>query len=151
VRHSLHQLADLGLQTSFGGRTHCWLASLTSILAHRPKIVFGVLEVIFRHDPIPAQSFGAGHGQIAFIASLEGLNITRLGADEPGRLISLGGLRSSQHSVGLNFRILARLPGRWSKVRNVFHVAPYAAPAETGRRSFERLGRALSFALGASR
>jgi hypothetical protein len=66
-----------------------------------PKIVFGVLEVILRHDPIPCQSFGAGKGQVAFIVSLEVLNITRLGADEPGRLISLGGLRSSQHSVGL--------------------------------------------------
>lgn len=94
--------------------THCLVASLGLILAHCPKIVFGMLEVILRHDPIPAQSFGAGQGQIAFIASLEVLNITRLGADESGRSISLGGLRSSQHSAGHNFRILARLPGEHS-------------------------------------
>lgn len=30
----------------------CWLASLV-LLAHCSKIVFGVLEVIFRRDPIP--------------------------------------------------------------------------------------------------
>jgi hypothetical protein len=38
-----------------------------------------------------------------------------LGTDESGRLISLGGSRSSQHSVGHNFRILARLPGEHSR------------------------------------
>src|SRR3984885_12807586 len=90
------------------------LPSLVSILADRPKIVFGVLEVILRRDPIPGESFGTGHGQIAFIASLEVLNITRLGTDEPGRLISSGGLRSAEHSAGHNFRMLARLPGEHS-------------------------------------
>jgi hypothetical protein len=65
--------------------------------------VFGVLEVILRHDPIPGQSFDAGKGQIAFIASMEVLNITRLVADESGRLISVCGLRSSQHGVGMTF------------------------------------------------
>ena len=83
--------------------THCWLAFLTLTLAHCPKIVFGVLEVILCHDPIPPQCFGVGTGQIAFIASMEVLNITRLVADESGRLISVGGLRSSQHSVGMTF------------------------------------------------
>jgi hypothetical protein len=86
------------------------LPSLVSILADRPKIVFGVLEVILRRDPIPGESFGTGHGQIAFIASLEVLNITRLGTDEPGRLISSGGLRSAEHSVGHDFRILRGCP-----------------------------------------
>jgi hypothetical protein len=95
--------------------THRWLASLTLTLAHCPKIVFGVLEVILRHDPIPRQSFGAGKGQIAFIASMEVLNIPRRAADESGRLIFLGGLRSSQHSVGRDFRTLARLPGEHSR------------------------------------
>jgi hypothetical protein len=104
------------------GRCNALLAFLTVNLAHCPKIVFGVLEVILRHDPIPPQSFGAGQGQIAFIASLEVLNIARLGADESGRLRSVGGLRSSQHSVGHNFRILARLPGEHSR-----SVAPGAS------------------------
>jgi hypothetical protein len=54
--------------------------------------VFGVLEVIFRYDPISGQSFGASKGQIAFIASMEVLNIGRLVADESGRWISVGGL-----------------------------------------------------------
>jgi hypothetical protein len=71
--------------------------------------MFGVLEVILRRDPIPGQSFGAGKVQIAFIASLEILNITRPGANKSGRLISLGGLRFSQHSLGHIFRILAPL------------------------------------------
>jgi hypothetical protein len=66
---------------------HCWLASLISILAHCPKIVFGVLEIILRHDSVPGQSFGAGQGRIAFIASLETLNVHRLWADNPGTLI----------------------------------------------------------------
>jgi hypothetical protein len=86
--------------------------------------VFGVLEVILRHDPVPSQGFGAGQGQIAFIASFEILNVARLGADEPRRLISLGGLRSSQHSVGHNFRILAPLPRCWFMFRDVFHIGP---------------------------
>src|ERR1700723_1879096 len=71
------------------------LPSLVSMLADRPKIVLGVLEVILRRDPIPGQSFGAGQVQIAFIASLEVLNINRSGADEAGRLLSLGGVGSS--------------------------------------------------------
>jgi hypothetical protein len=75
--------------------THCWLAFLTLTLAHCPKIVFGVLEVILRHDPITPQSFGTGKGQIAFIASMEILNIARLVADDSGRLICVGGLGSS--------------------------------------------------------
>jgi hypothetical protein len=83
--------------------------------------VFGVLEVILRHYPIPGESFGAGKGQIAFIASFKVLNITRVGADESDRWISLAGLRSSQHGVGHNFRIWARLSGRWFKFRNEFH------------------------------
>jgi len=66
---------------------HCWLASLILIVAYCPKIVFGVLEVILRHDPVPAQSFGAGQGRIAFIASLEILNVHSLWADNPGTLI----------------------------------------------------------------
>jgi hypothetical protein len=43
------------------------------------------------------------------------LNITRLGADESGRLTSLGRLRSSQHIVGHDFRTLARLPAEHSR------------------------------------
>lgn len=54
--------------------------------------MFGVLEVIFRYDPISGQSFGAGKGQITFIASLGVLNIARLAGDESIRLISVGGL-----------------------------------------------------------
>src|ERR1700684_1007238 len=90
---------------------NCWFASLTFIVAHRPKIMFGVLEVILRHDPVPRQSFGAGQGRIAFIACLEIVNVTGLEADDSGRLIFLaGGLRSSPHGFGHLFRILARLP-----------------------------------------
>ena len=70
--------------------------------------MFGVLEVILRYDPIPGQSFGVGQGQIAFIVSLGVLSVPRLGAREPGRFISLGGLGSSRHGVRHNLRIWAR-------------------------------------------
>ena len=43
--------------------------------------MFGVLEVILRHDPVSSQSFGAGQGQIAFIVSLGVLSIPRLGEE----------------------------------------------------------------------
>jgi hypothetical protein len=108
VRDSLITVATRGLKCGAKldlGRGA--FAFLALILAHCPKIVFGVLEEILRHDPIPGQSFGAGKGQITFIVSLEVLNIARVGAE----WISLGGLRSSQHGVGHNFRILAALPG----------------------------------------
>src|SRR5437660_11800605 len=101
--------------------------------------MFGVLEVILRHDPVPSQSFGAGQGKIAFIVSLGVLSVPRLGVGVSGRVISPGGLGSSRHSVGHNLRIWASLRCRGFKFRNVFHVGPYAAPAEAGRRSFEKL------------
>ena len=124
----------------------CWFAGLLNlevsliwILTHRPEIVLGVLEVILRRDPIPGQSFGTGQGQIAFIVSLGVLSVSRLGAGESGRLISPGGLGASRHSVGHNLRIWAWLRRRGLGFRNVFHVGPYAAPGEAGRRSFEEL------------
>jgi len=54
--------------------------------------MFGVLEVILRHDPVPSQSFGAGQGQIAFIVSLGALSVPRLGPGKPEALISPGGV-----------------------------------------------------------
>ena len=104
-----------------------------------PRIVFGVLEVILRQDPVPGQSFGSGQGQIAFIVSLGVLSVPRLGAGKPRKLISPDGPGASRHRVGHNLRIGAWLRRRGSKFRNVFHVGPYAAPAEAGRRSFEEL------------
>jgi hypothetical protein len=101
--------------------------------------VLGVLEVILRHDPIPGQSFGTGQGQIAFIVSFGVLSVSRLGAGESGRLISPGGLGASRHRVGHNLRIWAWLRRCGFRFRNVFHVGPYTAPAEAGRRSFEEL------------
>lgn len=102
--------------------------------------MLGVLEVILRHDPVPGQSFGAGQGRIAFIASLEIVSVTRLEADESGRLISLGGLRASPHNVGHRFRILARLPAADLSFEMYFILITHA---ETGQRSFEKVGRAL--------
>jgi hypothetical protein len=101
--------------------------------------VFGVLKVILCHDPVAGQSFAAGQGQIAFIVSSGVLRVPRLGAGEPGRFIPPDGLGASRHSVGHNHRIWAWLRRRGFKFRNVFHVGPYAAPAEAGRRSFEEL------------
>ena len=100
-----------------------------------------MLEVILRHDPVSDQRFGAGEGQVAFIISLGVLSVARLGAGGPGRFISPGGLGFSGHSVGLHLRILARLRRRGFRFRNVFHVDPYAAAAEAGRRSLEKLSR----------
>jgi hypothetical protein len=101
--------------------------------------VFGVLEVILRHDPVPGKGFGAGQGQIALIVSLCVLSVPRLGAAGPEKFISPRGLGSSRHSVGHTLRIWAWGRRRRFKFRNVFHVGPYAAPAEAGRRSFEEL------------
>jgi hypothetical protein len=79
--------------------------------------VFGVLEVILRHDPVPGQSFGVGEGEIAFIVSSSVLSVPRLGAGEPGGFISLLGLRSSRHGVRHSLRIWARLHRRRFKFR----------------------------------
>jgi hypothetical protein len=114
---------------------HCWFASLTLIVAHRPKIMFGVLEVILRHDPVPGQSFGAGQGRIAFIASLEIVNVTGLEADDSGRLIFLaGGSGSSPHGVGHRFRILARLPAAGLSFEMYFILVPTPKPANVRSR-----------------
>jgi hypothetical protein len=67
------------------------------------------------------------------------LSVPRLGAGEPGRFISPGGPGASLLRVGHNPRIWASMRRRGFKFRNVFHVGPYAAPAEAGRRSFEEL------------
>lgn len=69
------------LPAQLADATHCGHVSLVSILAHCPKIVFGVLKVIFRYDPISGQNFSTSQVHIAFIASLEVLNVTHLGAD----------------------------------------------------------------------
>src|SRR2546430_1843730 len=105
-----------------------------SIVRHQSEIVLGVLEIILRRDPVPRQSFGAGQEQIAFIVSFCALLVSRRGTREPGRFISsAGGLGSSR-----------RCAGPWLcrygfKFRNVFHVHPYAAPAQALRPIFEEL------------
>lgn len=113
--------------------------------------MFGVLEVILRHDPVPGQSFGVGEGEIVFIVSSSVLSVPRLGAGEPGGFISLLGLRSSRHGVRHSLRIWARLHRRRFKFRNVFHIGPYAAPAGRSRTTFIRgiveLGTAVRAAI----
>jgi len=103
------------------------LPFLIRILLHRPQIVFGVLEVILRRDPVPAQRFGAGEGQIALVTSLRVLKVPHAG--QPGRFRSRG-LRSSRHCVGHPFCVWAWLRRRWFRFRNVFHVGPCVAPAK---------------------
>ena len=112
---------------------------LIRILRHRSEIVFGVLEITLRRDPVSRQSFGAGQDQIALIIFLRALSVACLGAGEPGRFISAGRLGSSRRCAGHNFRIWAWLCRRVFRFRNVFHVGPYSAPAEAVRRSFEKL------------
>lgn len=89
--------------------------------------MFGVLEVIFRHDPVPGHSFGARKGQIAFIVSLVVLSVPRLGTRVSRRFISLGGLGCSRHGVGHNLRIWASLRRRGFKFRIMFHMGPCAS------------------------
>jgi hypothetical protein len=60
--------------------------------------MFGVLEVILCHDPVPDQGFGAGQGQMALKVSLCVLSVPRPTAGEPGRFISPGGLGSIRKS-----------------------------------------------------
>jgi hypothetical protein len=65
--------------------------SLVWSLAHCPEIVFGVLEVILRGDPVPGKSFGAGQGEVAFIVSLGVLRVPRLRAAESRSFVSPAG------------------------------------------------------------
>src|ERR1700730_12634976 len=97
--------------------------------------MFGVLEIILCHDPVPGQSFGAGQGQKAFIVSLCVLNVSRLGARDSGRFISPERLGSSGHSVSHTIRIWASRRAADSSSEMNFMLA---APAEA-RRSFEEL------------
>jgi len=131
--------APLGLAICCASSVPSGLSFLIRILRHRPEIVLGILEIILRRDPVSRQSFGAGQHQIALIVSFCALSVSRLGVGEPGRFISAGRLRSSRRCAGRSFRIWARLCRRGFKFRNVFHVGPYAAPADAVRRSFEEL------------
>jgi hypothetical protein len=105
--------------------------------------MLGVLEVILRQDPVPGQSFGASQGQIAFIVSLGVLSVPRLGAGEPGRVISPVGLGFSRHGVGHHFRIGRGCAAAGSSLEMYFIVSPYAAQAEArgGRSRNCRVGR----------
>jgi hypothetical protein len=132
--------ALLGLAVCCASSVPLGLPFLIRILRHRPQIVLGVLEIILRRDPVSRQSFGAGQHQIALIVSFRALSVSRLGAGEPGRLISAGGLRPSRRCAGRDFRIWAWRCRCGFKFRNIFHAGPYAAPsapADAVRRSFE--------------
>jgi hypothetical protein len=116
--------ALLGLVVCCASSVPFGLPFLVRILRHRPQIVLGVLEIILRRDPVSRQSFGAGQRQIPSMVCFRALSISRLGAGEPGRLISAGGLRPSRRCAGRDFRIWAWRCRCGSKFRNVFHVGP---------------------------
>jgi hypothetical protein len=138
-KYRLLPFAEFPLGWQSVGMKQPALLFLIRILRHRPEIVLGVLEIILRCDPVSRQGFGAGQDQIAFIVSFCAMSVSRLGAGEPGRFIFAGGVGSSRRCARHNFRIWAWLCRYGFKFRNVFHVHPYAAPAEAVRRSFEEL------------
>jgi hypothetical protein len=105
-------------------------AVLIRILRHRPEIVLGMLEIILRCDPVSPQGFSAGQGEIGLIAFLCALSVLRLSARKPGMLVSPDGLGSWARCIGHKFRIWAWLCRYRLRFRDVFHVGPYAAPAE---------------------
>ena len=114
------------------------LLLLRRILRHRPKIVLGMLEVILRRDLVSRHSFGAGQNQIALIVSLRALGVSR-GTGGTQRLMFTGRLGSSRRRASDKLRIWAQPCRDRFRFRNLFHVGPYAAPAEAVRPSFEEL------------
>ena len=76
---------------------------------HRSEMVFGMLVIIFRCDPVPGQSLGAGQYQIAFIVSLGVLRVLRLGTGRSRRFVPTDEPGFSWHCVGHNFHIRVRL------------------------------------------
>jgi hypothetical protein len=114
------------------------LRRLMRIFAHCAQIMFSVLEVIFRRDPVAAQGFGAGQLQITLIISLGVLSGLCIRAAKPGRFSFLEpGV--SRCCVGHILRLLARPCRRWLKFESGVHGSPYAAAAKAARRSFEGL------------
>jgi hypothetical protein len=89
-----------------------------------------MLEIILRCDPVSPQRFSAGQGQIGFIAFRCALSVLRLSARKPGMFISPDGSGSWARCTGHKFRIWAWLCRYRLEFRDVFHVGPYAAPAE---------------------
>ena len=74
--------AALGLARQFGSvvASDASPRQLLRILVHRPEIVFGVLEIVLRGNPVASQRFRVSQRQIAFIVSLRVLRALRLGA-----------------------------------------------------------------------
>ncbi len=105
-------------------------ASRLSVRIHfqRPQIMFGVLEIVLRRDPVSGQCFGASQSQVALIGFLCALRVPCLSVREPGRFCSRQ-RRLSRHCLGHPRRGCARLRRRSFEFRNVLHVGPYVAAA----------------------
>jgi hypothetical protein len=121
------------METRISSRFCC--DRLVRILAHYAQIMFSVLEVIFRRNPVAAQSFGAGQFHITLILSLGVLRGVCIRAAEPGGfgLLEPG---FSRHGVGHILRLRARLCRPWFNFEGGVHGNPYAAAAKAARRSF---------------
>jgi hypothetical protein len=118
---------------------------LIRILPHRSEIVLGVLEVILRRDPVPGQGFGARQGQIALIVPLGILSVPSLGAGQPGRFVSPGGLGSSRHRVGHSSPIwLGRACAIVGLSSETHFMLVHVPLREAVRRSFEELSCAAN-------
>jgi hypothetical protein len=102
-------------------------------VAHRPPIMFRVLKIILRRDPIAVQALGAGQPEIMFIVSLGVLRALRPGSLESGGF-GFWELACTRHGMGRICRVRPRLCGQWFKFR-IAHMVPSAAPADAVRLS----------------
>src|SRR3954454_6042424 len=80
-------------------------------LVHRSQIVFGVLVVIFRGDPIAASGFGLRQRQVTVLVSTRILRRLGLGAVDVGRIgvLSIPFRHPSRPCVGFHFSVRQRL------------------------------------------
>jgi len=79
--------------------------ALAALFVHRSQIVLGVLEIVFRGDPVAAPDFGLRQRQITVIVSTRILRRVGLGAAESGRfgVLPKSFRHSSRHCVGFIF------------------------------------------------
>src|SRR5882757_872853 len=102
------------------------------MLAHGPKIVFGVLIEILSGDQVACQGFGAGEGEVMLIFHARVLRSSRIGLAEPGSSV-FPERGSSRRGVDLHFRVRrAQLCCDWPRSRRDFHVGPCAAGCRNG-------------------
>jgi hypothetical protein len=121
-------------------------------LVHRSQIVLGVLEIIFRGDPVAAPDFGLRQRQITVIVSTRILRRLGLGAAESGRfgVLPKSFRHSSRHCIGFHFSVRQRSAA--APYPEMFVIALQGwRPAKAVRRSFEKMAGCSRWGVAARR